>query len=72
MSAEAVLAVWVLVVGGLIVVALTVASAVLQRHVDRANARDQAALEADLGKDMAELSGERLPQHMGFGPIESN
>lgn len=62
MSAEAVLAVWVLILGGAMVTALSVASAFLQRHADRANAAEHAALETAMGKDMAELADERHPQ----------
>lgn len=62
MSAEAVLAVWVLILGGAVVIALSVARAVLQRHADRENAAEHAALEAAMGKDMAGLADERHPQ----------
>lgn len=62
MSAEAVLALWVFGVGALVVAVLAVGSAVLQRHADRANAADDAAVGAALGRDMAELAEETHPR----------
>ncbi|TWS25387.1 hypothetical protein FK268_09355 [Tsukamurella sputi] len=58
MSAEAQLALWVAGVGAVVVAVLATLSAVLQRHADRANAADDAAVEARFGRDMAELAEE--------------
>lgn len=62
MSAEAVLALWVIVVGSVVVAPLAIASAVLQRHADRANAADDAAVEQELGREMSALASERHPR----------
>lgn len=62
MSAEAVLALWVFGVGALVVAVLAAAMAVLQRHADRANAADDAAVGARFGRDMAELAEETHPR----------
>ncbi|RDB46151.1 hypothetical protein [Tsukamurella tyrosinosolvens] len=62
MSAEAQLALWVFVVGALVVAALSVAMAVLQRRAGRAEAEADAAVEARLGRDMAGLAEETHPR----------
>ncbi|CAM3738347.1 hypothetical protein ACXYTP_19145 [Tsukamurella ocularis] len=62
MSAEAQLALWVFVVGALVVAALSAAMAVLQRRADRAEAEADAAVEARLGREMAELAEETHPR----------
>lgn len=62
MSAEAALALWVIVVGSAVVVPLVVASAVLQRYADRANAADEAAVEQELGREVSALASERHPR----------
>ncbi|MGX9296075.1 hypothetical protein [Tsukamurella paurometabola] len=62
MSAEAQLALAVLVAGLLVVAVLSAAMAVLQRRADRAEAEADAAVEARFGRDMAGLAEEQHPR----------
>lgn len=61
MSAEAVLAVWVIVVGVAVVAALSIASAVLQRWVDAQDDADRRAVRG-LSPELADLAEERHPR----------
>lgn len=62
MSAEAVLALWVIGLGCVFAAVLAAGSAVLQRHADRANAADEAAVEQELGREVSALASERHPR----------
>jgi hypothetical protein len=44
------------------VAVLAVVMAVLQRHADRANAVDEAAVEQELGREVSALASERHPR----------